>query len=275
MNRPSSLITIALVLLLVFATFNIIFQQREEKVDQPAELIIEDIKVEVVEEEEEVGPRVALVLDDFGYSKKNFEKLKDLGIPVTMAVLPNVPYSKKACDVAKENGFEVILHMPMEPIDNAKPMEKDTILVVMDDPVVESKIDGALNSIYSAKGISNHMGSRATGDKRLMELVFSDLKKRDLFFLDSYTSGNSLCSIVCRRNYALGFITSICCRGDIFCSCWKHWNAYGDNGKCKNSRRNKKESKQRTFNSVLKWCSHGNVCCWTWSSWSIWTVYLV
>lgn len=193
MNRPSSLITIALVLLVAFATFNIIFQHREKKVEQIKEFVIEDVKIDIIEEKEEAGPMVALVLDDFGYSKKNLEKLKDIGVPITMAVLPNVPYSKKACDFAEANGFEVILHMPMEPMDNAKSMEQDTILIAMDDPAVENKIDGALSSVYSAKGISNHMGSRATGDKRLMDLVFSDLKKRELFFLDSYTSANSLC----------------------------------------------------------------------------------
>lgn len=141
-------------------------------------------------------PMFALVLDDFGYTGKNLDAVRDMGIPLTMAVLPNVPYSAAVCSFAQENGLEVILHLPMEPEDRTVSMEECTISGDMSDETVKENIAGAFHSVYTAMGVSNHMGSRATGDSRLMTVVLSDLKKRNMFFLDSCTTGNSVCGQV-------------------------------------------------------------------------------
>jgi len=46
----------------------------------------------------------------------------------------------------------------------------------------------------SIEGVNNHMGSKATEDKYLMKLIFKDIKKRGLFFVDSMTAHNSVCT---------------------------------------------------------------------------------
>ena len=43
-----------------------------------------------------------------------------------------------------------------------------------------------------AVGLNNHMGSRATADARVMEQVLTEVKKHDLFFLDSRTAAASI-----------------------------------------------------------------------------------
>ncbi|MFC1480483.1 divergent polysaccharide deacetylase family protein [Candidatus Omnitrophota bacterium] len=144
-------------------------------------------------------PSVALVLDDFGYTKKNLDALKKINVPLTIAVLPNTPYAKTVCSFAKKNGMEVILHLPMEPKDETDYLEVDTIGADMDAETLKKVIANAFNSVPSAKGVSNHMGSKATRDTHLMELVLGDLKERDMFFLDSVTTEGSVCAQAARK----------------------------------------------------------------------------
>jgi polysaccharide deacetylase 2 family uncharacterized protein YibQ len=73
-------------------------------------------------------------------------------------------------------------------------LEKNTILVSMDEQEIRNILSEDLAAIPYAKGVSNHMGSRVTQDPRTIGLIFSELKKRGLFFLDSLTSPNSVCS---------------------------------------------------------------------------------
>ena len=47
-------------------------------------------------------------------------------------------------------------------------------------------------SVPGVEGMNNHMGSRGTRDIRLMSTVLRELKKRNLFFLDSMTHPDSI-----------------------------------------------------------------------------------
>ena len=144
-------------------------------------------------------PSICLVLDDFGYTARNFDALREVGAPVTLAVLPNLPYSGKACAFARANGMDVILHLPMEPENEEASLEKDTVLCGMDDGTVRGILERDLDSVASASGASNHMGSRATRDRRLMRIVMDELKERDMYFLDSMTTQNSVCQQMARE----------------------------------------------------------------------------
>ncbi len=142
---------------------------------------------------EDINPRIALVLDDFGYTKTNLAALEDIKVPLTLAVLPNTPYSEKVCSFAGQNGKEAILHLPMEPEREDVSLEKDTILVNMDTETIKAIMSRAFLSVAGVKGVSNHMGSRATRDGRVMGIIFEELKKKGMFFLDSMTTDGSLC----------------------------------------------------------------------------------
>lgn len=50
-----------------------------------------------------------------------------------------------------------------------------------------------LDSVPLAVGVNNHMGSRLTQDPARMRQIFTILKKRNLFFVDSLTSPQSCC----------------------------------------------------------------------------------
>ncbi|MBF0217064.1 MAG: divergent polysaccharide deacetylase family protein [Candidatus Omnitrophica bacterium] len=143
--------------------------------------------------------RLAVVLDDFGYNTTNLGVLSELGFPVTFAVLPDLPATVEACKRAAANGDEVILHMPMEPLSYSAALEKGTIMAGMESSKVRSLLAGALSSVYNAKGVSNHQGSKATSDKHVMKSVMVFLKEKGLFFLDSFTASGSVCPEIARQ----------------------------------------------------------------------------
>lgn len=136
-------------------------------------------------------PKIAIVIDDWGYNLKNFSLLKELGIPVTLAILPRLPFSRQISDLACKNGFETILHLPMEPYEKVS-LEKNTILVTQNSEQITQILEDDLESMFCVKGVSNHMGSKATAESKTMRTVLKCIKKHGLYFLDSFVSSRSV-----------------------------------------------------------------------------------
>ncbi|MFA6384671.1 MAG: divergent polysaccharide deacetylase family protein, partial [Candidatus Omnitrophota bacterium] len=57
---------------------------------------------------------------------------------------------------------------------------------------IKTIIDRNLSTFPYIRGISNHMGSRATEDNRTMQVIMSDLKNKHLYFLDSFVTSLSV-----------------------------------------------------------------------------------
>ena len=140
-----------------------------------------------------VSGRIAIVLDDWGYNLTNLSALADIKTPITIAVLPNLLYSKQVAQTVKREGYQVILHLPLESEAGARP-EKDTLYCAMDEKEIMQKLKQILNSVPGISGVNNHQGSKATEDVRMMGIILSELKKENLFFLDSLTTNKSICS---------------------------------------------------------------------------------
>lgn len=137
-------------------------------------------------------PKLAIVLDDWGYNTKNLDAILQVDKPVTLSVLPGLPYSTIIARKAQEHGHEVILHMPMEPKAKIR-LELATLYTSMTDDEIRSNLYKALQSVPGAAGMSNHEGSKATEDRRLIKVVFGELKKNNMFFLDSLVTNYSVC----------------------------------------------------------------------------------
>lgn len=153
--------------------------------------------------------KIAIVIDDWGYNLNNLALLRQIKYPLTVSVLPNLGYSKAIVQEAKRLKFEVILHLPMEPREKIR-LEHNTIMTSMSEKTIRDIIAGDLDNIGYARGVSNHMGSKAAQDLRTMSAVFSELKKRGLYFLDSYVSAESV-SFELAPKMGLAFI-----RRDVF-----------------------------------------------------------
>ena len=139
-----------------------------------------------------VRPKLAIVLDDWGYNTKNLDAILQIEKPVTLSVLPGLPYSTLIARKAEDHGHQVIIHMPMEPKAKIR-LELTTLYTSMTEDEVRANLYKALQTVPGAVGMNNHEGSKATEDRRLIRVVFNELKKNNMFFLDSLVTNNSVC----------------------------------------------------------------------------------
>lgn len=137
--------------------------------------------------------KIAIVLDDWGYNLNNAEWLKKIKEPLTLAILPRRTYSGVISQLALEFKKEAILHLPLEPhLQPQYRLEPDTIVSSMPRKEIAKILEVDIKSVPGIKGVSNHMGSLATENEKLMTAIFTELKKRGLYFLDSFT-GKTVC----------------------------------------------------------------------------------
>jgi hypothetical protein len=134
-------------------------------------------------------PKIAIVIDDLGGENKISQELLHWNLPVTFSILPFAPHSKTLAGEAHRRGKEVILHLPMEPhgYPEVRPGE-GVLLQKMDEEKLLHQLSKDIEAVPYIKGVSNHMGSRLMEDSEKMRIIFSELKRRDLFFLDSRTT---------------------------------------------------------------------------------------
>lgn len=141
-------------------------------------------------------PQIAIVFDDLGYSTRGMAgEILDLPARITFAVLPDLRYSEAFAESALARGHEVILHVPMEPLDTGRHDPGDDALFVELAPAENlRRLRRHFGALPYFTGVSNHMGSRATADPAVMETVLREVRDRDhcLYFLDSSTTPHSV-----------------------------------------------------------------------------------
>lgn len=153
----------------------------------------------------ETVAKVALVVDDLGYNTRDIDELFEIGSPLTLGILPRLNYSLQIARRAEKMGFEILLHLPLEPHDESKRPGLGVINTTMGPDEVKRILCENLGSVSHVRGISNHMGSKATEDEDLMRLIFSQMKQPDLYFLDSLVTTRSVCQELA-RSVGIGFI---------------------------------------------------------------------
>ncbi|MYF91389.1 MAG: divergent polysaccharide deacetylase family protein [Gemmatimonadetes bacterium] len=133
---------------------------------------------------------IAIVIDDFADDPiaAHF-----CAIPqsLTFSILPRASQAPALAERVRANGHEVLVHLPMEPQGGAS-LSANAILVGLDDEEIRRRVRRALRNVPHARGVNNHMGSKATANERVMRIVLSELKDRNLLFLDSRTTASSV-----------------------------------------------------------------------------------
>lgn len=136
--------------------------------------------------------RIAIVIDDLGYDRDISRGFIALDAPLTLAFLPHAPHSRELAQLAKEKGREVLLHLPMEPHNYPQTDPgPGALLVSMDAETIRRTLERDLSAFPFVSGANNHMGSRFTENREKMDPVFSVLKEKKLYFLDSLTTPRS------------------------------------------------------------------------------------
>ena len=141
---------------------------------------------------------LAVVVDDAGHSLADAEAYLRFPGKLTVAVLPQRAFSAEVVERAKLIGKEVILHQPMEPKGSSDP-GPGAIRVGDDEPAVIGLLERNFGSVVT-RGVNNHMGSRATADPGIMDMVMAYLKRTDRFFLDSRTTPDSVAEKAAARH---------------------------------------------------------------------------
>jgi polysaccharide deacetylase 2 family uncharacterized protein YibQ len=142
------------------------------------------------------GPRgqVALIMDDMGNSLDTLDAVIALRRPVTVSVLPYSAHAAETARLARENGLEVLLHLPLESVNNHEAMAdtEGMIVATMTEPAIVAAFEASFDRVPFAAGTNNHMGSRFTAERDLMRAILRPIKERGLFFIDSRTTAKTV-----------------------------------------------------------------------------------
>jgi polysaccharide deacetylase 2 family uncharacterized protein YibQ len=146
------------------------------------------------------GGRIAVIMDDLGGSLKTLNKLLDLDFIITPSILPGTSRSVSATDLLKQAGREYMIHIPMQPRSYPRTNPgSNALLLGQSEEKTQQLVASYLAAVPGAVGSNNHMGSRYTEDSDAMRRVLAELKRHDLFFIDSRTIGDSVAFTEARK----------------------------------------------------------------------------
>jgi len=141
---------------------------------------------------------IVLILDDVGFDHQPLAAAMTIDPNVNFAVLPNGMRSTEFASTLHARGFELLCHLPMEPEGFPRISPGDgAVLTSMSDAQIATATRTNIETIRFARGVNNHMGSRATADRRVMTDVLGALPK-GMYFIDSKTTGNSIAAALAR-----------------------------------------------------------------------------
>lgn len=157
----------------------------------------------------QVTGRLAIVIDDAGRDLDSQHIYEQMGIPLTLAVMPDQIHTRDAALSWRAHGLPVILHQPMESVSGIG-MEPKVILTSMSDAAIRQMLRDSLSQLPEAIGINNHQGSKATIDARTMDIVMNELHHRGIFFFDSHTNSTTAADKAA-KTYGVPYV-----RNDLF-----------------------------------------------------------
>ncbi|WP_130470273.1 divergent polysaccharide deacetylase family protein [Candidatus Magnetaquicoccus inordinatus] len=136
---------------------------------------------------------LAIIIDDLGYDWPHSKAITELPADITLAILPKVPFTREVARLGKKLGKEMLLHQPMEPLryPHTSP-GPGAMLLQMDTQRQQAILRENLAQLPEVVGINNHMGSRLTEQAVAMDSAMQVLLEKQLFFIDSRTSDNSV-----------------------------------------------------------------------------------
>jgi polysaccharide deacetylase 2 family uncharacterized protein YibQ len=137
--------------------------------------------------------RVAIIIDDLGYNLEMINALVEINKPLTLSIIPHLKHSKATAQIAHSRGYEVMLHLPMEPENYPQydPGAGALLIKMTPDEIYRTVIED-ISSIPYIKGVNNHMGSKATQDYTMMLEVLKIIKEQNFYFIDSQTSEHTV-----------------------------------------------------------------------------------
>ncbi len=159
-----------------------------------------DIADESVSRKKELTNQVAIIIDDMGYSLEAIQEICSFQKPITVSILPFSPLAQETARIAHLNNLEVMLHLPLESINSDEENDIEGLIhSQMSEEEIRRTTDTDLERVPFIKGVNNHMGSKITPNEIIMNIILGAIKDKNLFFVDSRTSGKSMAYTVAQR----------------------------------------------------------------------------
>ncbi|QEX17188.1 hypothetical protein FRZ44_24840 [Hypericibacter terrae] len=137
-------------------------------------------------------PMIAIVIDDVGLDRANSARAIALPGPLTISFMTYAEHLDQQSALAREHGHELMLHVPMEPMDPSLDAGPDALRTDLAPGELKRRLDWDLTRLSGIVGINNHMGSKFSRSTEGMNLVMQALRERGLLFLDSRTIADSV-----------------------------------------------------------------------------------
>jgi polysaccharide deacetylase 2 family uncharacterized protein YibQ len=141
------------------------------------------------EDPPEEGGKLAIVIDDFGSGRDGVNEMMSIKEHLTFAVIPFCANTLEDAEIAHGNGYEVIVHLSMEPNYGSRSwLAPKSILAGMGAEEVRQIVRESFDSVPYAAGANIHMGSKASNDEEIMSAVLEVIGEKGLYFVDSRTA---------------------------------------------------------------------------------------
>lgn len=142
-------------------------------------------------------PRVAIVFEHAGGSLAELAPIYGMHQPFGLGIFPRMRYSAQIAREAESRGLTPVLHLPLEARHPADMGDvPGAVWVRMTDAQIRRVVEEDLASAVGVVGVSNHAGSRATADRRVMAAVLRTVKAKGLWFEENRTTPASVASDV-------------------------------------------------------------------------------
>jgi len=140
------------------------------------------------------APRIALVIGGMGLNEKLTRKaVSDLPANVTFAFAPYGNNLQAQVDRARDNGHEVYLQLPMEPVGfpATNPGPK-TLQADADAKTNNDNLLWHLSRFAGYAGVINYMGGRFLSAPAAMRPMLNEIKRRGLNYIEDGSTRNTL-----------------------------------------------------------------------------------
>ncbi|MDR0723203.1 MAG: divergent polysaccharide deacetylase family protein [Treponema sp.] len=171
-----------------------------EAIRSDAELMDREVSGPPAEQPPQVRYKgmLVFVIDDAGNNLEELEPFLHFPGPLTIAVLPGLPYSVEAARRIRAAGKELFLHQPMEALGGQDP-GPGAIYSGMSAETIRAVVAGNLAEIGPVAGMNNHQGSKITRDPEAMETILTLCREGGIYFLDSRTIADTVAPDVAKR----------------------------------------------------------------------------
>ncbi len=132
--------------------------------------------------------QLIFVFDDGGQKLEWLSPFLKLPFPITVAVLPQLAYSKETAAQVRKSGNELMLHQPMQAVNASVNPGPGAIKPEMSENEIKSILFQNITEIGPIAGMNNHEGSAITADAEKMAVVLQFCSQEGIYFLDSRTN---------------------------------------------------------------------------------------